>query len=273
MYTEYYNLTEYPFNITADPNFFYASARHADAYANVEYGIRQRKGIMVITGEIGTGKTTLIRTVMAYMEANVKTAMVLNPNFSDTQLLQIILADLGIRNKSTDKFELVNWLNEYLIEETQAGNNVVIIIDEAQNLSVEQLENIRLLSNLETTKEKLLQIILVGQPELNDKLRLHELRQLNQRVSVRFHVVPLSKQETTEYILRRLEIASIDNKPKVTITDAGYDAIFRHTRGTPRMINVLCDRALLAGFVAGIKVLDKDLIDQCAEEVFSYEYN
>src|SRR3989338_5308771 len=186
MYNEFYKFEENPFNITADPDFFFSSSKHAEAYSHLTYGIKQRKGIIVITGEIGTGKTTLCRTLLNKLEDNIKSAFILNPSFSEIQLLSLILKDFGIVTKSKNKFALVTALNEFLIEQSSVGNNVVLIIDEAQNLGIKQLEQVRLLSNLETEKDKLLQIVLVGQPELLDKLQLDALRQLNQRVTVRF---------------------------------------------------------------------------------------
>jgi general secretion pathway protein A len=272
MYKDFYQFKELPFNITADPDFFFSSARHLDAFANINFGVMQRKGIIVVTGEIGTGKTTLIRTFLSKQERNIKTALILNPNFSDTQLLQYIVRDLGIPGKFSNKFALINALNDFLLRETELGNNVVIIIDEAQNLSIRQLESIRLLSNLETTKEKLLQIVLVGQPELYEKLKLPALRQLNQRITVRFHMQPLEREEVARYIEHRLNVASIDGKSTVRLTDEAMAAIFHHSTGSPRMINILCDRVLLAGFLKEAHVLDKELVNCCAEEVFAYEY-
>lgn len=272
MYREYYQFKEWPFNITADPDFFFASGKHADAFENLKFGVNQRKGIIVVTGEIGTGKTTLIRTFLARNQPNIKTALILNPNVSDTELLKFIVKDFGILVKNSSKYSLINALNEFLLHETARGNNAVIIIDEAQNLSIRAMESIRLLSTLETTKEKLLQVILVGQPELYNKLKLPTLRQLNQRICVRFHLVPLSKAEVHLYVLHRLRIASIESESTVRFTEDAISAIYEHSHGSPRMINILCDRALLAGFIKEVFVIDKDLVNCCAEEVFSYEY-
>lgn len=272
MYLEYYQFKELPFNITADPDFFFPSARHVDAFENLRFGITQRKGILVLTGEIGTGKTILIRTLLAQNPPNTKTALVLSPNMSDLELLKSIVKDFGISGKLTSKYALINALNEFLLHENQRGNNAVIIIDEAQNLSIRAMESIRLLSTLETTKEKLLQVILVGQPELYRKLRLPALRQLNQRITVRFHLEPLSKSETELYIPHRLRVASLAHESTVRFTEEAISAIHEHSAGAPRMINILCDRALLAGFIKELFVIDKDVVNHCAEEVFSYEY-
>lgn len=268
MYKEFYHLRENPFNVTSDPDFFFSSAHHGEAFSHLLYGIQQRKGIIVITGEIGTGKTTLCRMLLNRLDKSVKTALILNPSFSPIQLLQIILNDLGIKGNFKNKFALVGALNNFLLEETGRGHNIVIIIDEAQNLSVKQLEQIRLLSNLETEKEKLLQLVLIGQPELAEKLKLSSLRQLNQRVSVRYHIMPLNKDEVRAYINHRLKIARSDapNHP-VRFTDNAIDLIYERSQGTPRMINILCDRALLAGFIAEAGAIDENIVQRSIEEV------
>ncbi len=269
MYKEFYHLHESPFNVTSDPDFFFSSAHHIEAFSHLFYGIQQRKGIIVITGEIGTGKTTLCRMLLNKLDKNVKTALILNPNFSAIQLLQIILNDLGIEGNFKNKFALVSALNGFLLRETSHGHNVVVIIDEAQNLSVRQLEQIRLLSNLETEKEKLLQIVLIGQPELTEKLKLSSLRQLNQRVTVRYHIMPLSKEEVRDYIHHRLNIARLPEDPRrrVNFPDNAIDLIYEKSRGTPRMINILCDRALLAGFIAETHTINDTIVQRSVEEV------
>lgn len=267
MYKKFYNLKENPFSVTADPDFFYSSPRHDEAISHLSYGIQERKGILVITGEIGTGKTTLCRTLLTRLDKQIKTALILNPNFSEIQLLQIILKDFGLQSASKDKYILINTLNEFLIDESNQGNNVCLIVDESQNLGVRQLEQIRLLSNLETTKDKLLQIILVGQPELCDKLKLTSLRQLNQRIAVRFHLTPLNKNEIHNYVLHRLRIASHDQKIIANFTDEAIRLIYEISAGTPRLINILCDRALLAGFSTNNKTIDEKIITNSSREV------
>jgi general secretion pathway protein A len=269
MYKDYFNLKENPFNITADPDFYFSSTKHNEAFGHLLYGINQRKGIIVISGEIGTGKTTLCRTLLTQLDEEIKTALILNPSFSDTQLLKLIIKDLGIETKARNRFDLVDALNNFLLKETSLGNNVVVIIDEAQNLKPKQLEQIRLLSNLETEKEKLLQIVLVGQPELLEKLKLPELRQLNQRVSVRYSIPPLQQPELQSYIDHRINLAYTGNgsNNKPLFTDEAVKAIFEHSQGTPRMINILCDRALLAGFAQEMKSINEQIIHQCAKEV------
>lgn len=272
MYNDFYKLTENPFNITSDPSFFFSSIRHEEAFNHLNYGIRSRKGIIVITGEIGTGKTTLCRTLLNRLDDKIKTALILNPSFSDLQLLQMMINDLGIKCQKKSKLDLVGAITLFLVEESSRGNNVAVIIDECQNLNIRQLEQIRLLSNLETEKEKLLQIILVGQPELCDKLNNPALRQLNQRVTVRYHILPLDKDEISRYIHHRLKIAGAS--PKLQFTANAINAIFTHSKGTPRLINILCDRALLAGFVRETFTIDEDLIHDSAKEMqISYEYH
>ncbi|MDP2653891.1 MAG: AAA family ATPase [Candidatus Omnitrophota bacterium] len=269
MYKEYYNLAENPFNVTSDPAFYFSSSRHAEAFSHLVYGIQERKGILVVTGEIGTGKTTLCRTLLNQLDPHIKTALILNPYFSETQLLQLIIKDLGITGEYKNKLTLITALNDFLLEQASHGNNVVLVIDEAQNLRVRQLEQLRLLSNLETEKAKLLQILLVGQPELLDKLKLDSLRQLNQRVSVRYHILPLEKNEIPEYINHRIKVAcrSKNGKLPVTFTPGAVDALFTLSKGTPRVINILCDRALLAGYVAESHNIDEQMVYKCAREI------
>ena len=265
MYKEFYSFKEHPFNITSDPSFFFASSKHQEAFHHLQYGIESRKGIVVITGEIGTGKTTLCRTLLNRLDKKIKTALILNPNFSDLQLLQMIIHDLGLNCPQGNKLDLVNALSQFLLEQSAKGNNVAVIIDECQNLDIEQLEEIRLLSNLETEKEKLLQIILVGQPELLEKLRDPGLRQLNQRVAVRYHILPLEKNEVADYIRHRLTTAGAD--PRLSFAPDAMHMIYDYSGGTPRLINILCDRALLAGFVEETFTITADVIRQSAREV------
>jgi len=272
MYNDFYNLKESPFNITSDPDFFFSSSRHEEAFSHLIYGISSRKGIIVITGEIGTGKTTLCRTLLNRLDKTVKTALILNPNFSDLQLLQMIINDLNINCTKKSKLDLVGAITLFLLEESSKGNNVAVVIDECQNLNIRQLEQIRLLSNLETEKEKLLQIILVGQPELCEKLRDPALRQLTQRVTVRYHILPLQKNEIEDYINHRLKIAGASSK--LLFTPQAVETIFTVSQGIPRIINILCDRALLAGYTKGTFTIDHSLIQESAKETqFSYEYH
>jgi general secretion pathway protein A len=265
MYEKFYGFQERPFNVTADPNFFYLSRKHQEAFSHLIYGIQDRKGIMEITGEIGTGKTTLCRALLNHLDRKTKTAFILNPYLSQLQLLQAIVADFGINTKARNKLTLINALNEFLLQESAVGNNVVLLIDEAQNLSLKQLEQVRLLSNLETEKCKLLQIVLVGQPELWEKLRTVNLRQLNQRIAVRYHILPLDQDEVAEYIKHRLHVAGA--KSKIEFSPDALEEVFCYTGGTPRLINILCDRALLAGFVLETNTISSDIIKKCIEEL------
>lgn len=274
MYLDFYELKENPFNVTADPEFFFLSKSHSEALSHLLYGIEMRKGILVITGEIGTGKTTLCRKLLQNADAKTKFALLLNPNFSEIELLQVILHDFGVSSLSQNKFELLNKLNTFLIKTSKKGNNVVVIIDEAQNLCVTQLEQIRLLSNLETEKHKLLQVILVGQPELDEKLKLPELRQLRQRISVSYHIQPLAKMDVKNYIYHRIVKVIKNPLPmrNIVFSEEAIDAIYQHSQGAPRLINLLCDRALLASFVAESYSINGTIIENCAKEILYCEH-
>lgn len=268
MYKAFFGFKENPFNVTCDPDFFFPSAHHEEAFAHLIFGIQQRKGILVITGEIGTGKTTLCQTLISRLDQKIKTALILNPYFSETQLLRLIVTDLGIKGNFKNKLDLIQALNTYLLEQSAEGNNVAVIIDEAQNLKPRQLEQIRLLSNLETQKNKLLQIILVGQPELLDLLHVDSLKQLNQRISVRYHMLPLQEEETQRYIEHRLRLASVtqNGQPPAQFTKEAFSAVYRFSKGTPRLINIICDRALLNGFVKETRTIDEQIICKSARE-------
>ncbi len=275
MYHQYYQLKENPFNVTADPSFFFSSAIHSAAISNLLYGIEQRKGIMLITGEVGTGKTTLCRELLKKVNSKTHFAFILNPKCSELQMLQMIIRDLGIKQTSRHKFGLMQVLNDFLLQETALDNNVVLIIDEAQNLTINQLEQIRLLSNLETEKEKLLQIILVGQPELYEKLQCAALRQVRQRIAVYFSLQPLGKEEVKYYIDHRLNLAMqpVFLKQKIRFTEHAINSIYQFSQGSPRTINMICDRALLAGFVAETHSIDQNIIENCAKEVLYCEHH
>ena len=265
MYLNYYSLKEKPFNVTADPNFLYLSKKHKEAISHMQYGIQERMGFLEITGEIGAGKTTVCKALMNQMDRNTKTAFILNGNLSETQLLQAILEDFGIQVKTKNKIAMLNELNKFLLEQLEQRNNVVLIIDEAQNLRPSLLEQVRLLSNLETEKEKLLQIILVGQPELREKLASRELKQLRQRIAIRYHIRPLSRHESEGYISHRLNVAGAVNGDifhKNAIED-----IFKFSGGIPRLINIACDKSLLAGYAADRKTIDSDIVKKCINEI------
>jgi len=269
MYCKFYGLKERPFNVTSDPTFFFLSQKHKEALSHLLYGVSQRKGIIVLTGEIGTGKTTLCRFLLNQLSKNVKTAFILNPHFSEIQLLEAIIKDFGIAAKSKSRLSLILELNRFLLRESEAQNNVVLIIDEAQNLKPSLLEHVRLLSNLETEKDKLLQVVLVGQPELNHRLNLYDLRQLRQRIMVRYHISPLEQDEIKSYIYHRLNIAAANNN-RIEFTNDAIELISNFSCGTPRLINMICDRALLAGFVAEVNTIDLNIVTKCADELNSY---
>jgi general secretion pathway protein A len=265
MYEKFFGFAEAPFNQTPDPHFFFPALPHEDALSQVLFGITHRKGFIVITGEAGTGKTTLCRHLLETIDPSVKTALIQSHGFTTVELLLSVNQEFGIKCRSTSMKELVDELHQFLLDTSAVGGNAVLMIDEAQNLSVECLEEIRLLSNLETTKEKLLQIILLGQPELADTLRLIELRQLAQRVALRAHLVPLDLEQTRLYIASRLRTAG--GVAKVNFTAKAVERVHVLSGGIPRLINALCDKALIAGFISEKKVIDEDLIEEAGREV------
>lgn len=264
MYCQFYGLKEQPFNITADPSFFFFSKEHKEAFSHLIYGINERKGIIVVTGEIGTGKTTLCRALLDRLPRNIHSAFIINPHFSEVQLLKAIVTDFGIDSLAKTRLTIIFELNKFLLRAAEKGENVVLIIDEAQNLRPGELEQIRLLSNLETEKAKLIQIVLIGQPELNHRLELYHLRQLKQRIMVRYHILPLEKDEIEEYINHRLTLAGSDGRIKFDLQ--AIEAVYRFSQGTPRLINFICDRALLAGFVTGKTDIEETIINRCIDE-------
>jgi len=248
MYQSFYGFREMPFNITPDPRFLFFSHRHREAFNHILFGIRERKGFIQVTGEVGAGKTTVCRAVLEELGPQVRTALILNPCLTSMQLLRTLLIELGLAPQR-DKVACLHLLNEFLLQQLAEGRDVVLFIDEAQDLEPELLEEVRLLSNLETDQRKLLQIVLIGQPELREKLEARRLRQLRQRITVRYHLSPLSRLETALYIQHRLQVAGANGVP--SFNRWAIRRIHGYSRGIPRLINAVCDKALLCGYVTG----------------------
>lgn len=264
MYEAYFGFAEMPFNITPDPRFVYFSKHHQEAISAMRYGVEYRRGFIQVTGEIGAGKTTLSRALLEQLGDGVHSALVLNPKLSDLELLQTIVEDFGIKPQGKKRKDYFDALNKFLIEETQKGNNAVLIIDEAQLLTPRSLEQIRLLSNLETPRHKLLQIILMGQPELKDLISRADLTQLRQRITVRFHLPALSRDEVAQYLEHRLKIGGTNER---IFQEDAIATISELSGGIPRIINVLADRALLGGFAKGTRQINADLVECAAADL------
>lgn len=274
MYEDYYGFVEKPFSLTPDPRFLYRSETHANAFDLLQYAIHRREGFVVITGDIGTGKTTLCRAVLDELDHRTFTALVLNPFLSEEDLLQLILQDFGVvsreevkkgRLAGISKQDLIDALNEFLISLLPLGASALLVVDEAQNLPLQVLEQIRILSNLETDKEKLLQVVLVGQLNLQTLLRSPEMRQLDQRVSIRYELKPLTRRETAAYVEHRLAIAG--GARAVSFTPRALDLLHRFSGGTPRLINLLCDRALLGGYAARTNRIEPGPVVKAAQNL------
>ncbi|MCQ9205017.1 MAG: AAA family ATPase [Omnitrophica bacterium] len=264
MYLDLYGLKKSPFNITSDPQFFFESQSHKEASAALLYGIQEKKGIILITGEVGTGKTTLCKFLLNILTSDVKTSLILNPYFSEVQLLRAIIEDFGLTLIKKTRLDIIKRLNSFLVDVALTGGNAVLIVDEAQNLTSRQLEQIRLLSNLETSQEKLLQIVLVGQPELITKLKKFDLRQIYQRIFIKYHLSPLKEEEVKGYVEFRLQKAGAQ---EIDILPESYKSIYEFSRGIPRLINKLCDRVLLFGFAKGSKIFNPDMFKVCIKEL------
>ena len=252
MYAQFYGLRESPFALTPDPRYLFMSEPHKEALASAVYGVQERKGFVLILGEVGTGKTTLIRHLLGRFGPNIRSVFVFNPAVSFMELLQLMLRDLELPCPSMRRVEMIDTLNDYLLKEAAAGRYVVVIIDEAQHLSPTVLEEVRMLSNLETARGKLIQILLVGQPELGEKLGRPELRQLRQRISLVAELKPLSYEDTVRYITHRLEVAGREGGG--LFSRRALKVIYRASGGIPRLVNVICDKALVLGYGAEAKV-------------------
>ena len=268
MYLAFFGIAEKPFAITPDPRYLYLGRHHADALAHLVYGINDAGGFIQLTGEVGTGKTTTIRSLLARAPKNAEIALVINPRLSPLDFLQTICEELGVGvpDDAVDNAkELVDQLNHYLLRAHAAGRRVVLIVDEAQNLSVEVLEQVRLLTNLETASQKLLQIILIGQPELRELLGRNDLRQLAQRITARFHLQPLAQEETIAYVRHRLRVAGSTSD---IFSAAALREVHRLSGGVPRVINIICDRALLGAYTEDHHRVSSSLVRRAASEIF-----
>jgi len=272
MYTSFFGLGEKPFAITPDPRYLYLSERHAEALAHLMYGINESGGFIQLTGEVGTGKTTVVRTLLSRIPHHADVAVILNPRITPVEFLLTICEELGVALEAADRDsvkQMVDALNRRLLSAHAEGRRVIVIVDEAQNLSAEVLEQVRLLTNLETATQKLLQIILIGQPELRELLDRTDLRQLAQRITGRYHLKPLSGEETLQYVRHRLRVAGASGE---IFTPAALREVYRLSSGIPRVINVCCDRALLGAYTQEQRKLGPALVRRAAGEVYGRRF-
>lgn len=265
MYKNFFGFNERPFKLVPNPAYLFLSKSHEEALAHLTYAVIQGEGFMEITGEVGTGKTTLCRAFLEHLDNDTKAAYIFNPNLDSVELLKAINDEFNIPSDADNTKDLIDTLNAFLIEQKTQGKNTILLIDEAQNLTNEVLEQLRLLSNLETAKHKLLYIILVGQPELNEKLNSHELRQLRQRISLSCRLIPLSFKDVRNYIQHRINVAS--GKPGIQFDDAAYRSIYNYSQGIPRLINIVCDRALLTAFGLDQKEITQKIVRASIKEL------
>ena len=265
MYLEYYGLKEPPFDITPNPRFLFYSAKHREAFNHLLYGIRERKGFVQLTGEVGAGKTTLCRAMLEQLNGQFSTALILNPVLSADELMQAIAMEYGLPVNGLDRLNTLAVINQFLLQQVERGKDTVLIVDEAQDLTDELLEQVRLLSNLETDDRKLLQIVLMGQPELRDRLNNPRLRQLRQRITVRYHLPPLNRYEVSHYIQHRLDISGAKGAPR--FTRPALWRVCRYSGGIPRLVNAVCDKALLAGFVQQTECINYRMIGLAMREL------
>lgn len=265
-YLQFYGLKEAPFTITPNPRFLYLSAKHREALNHLLYGIRERKGFVQLTGEVGAGKTTLCRALLEELPPEqYSTALILNPALKADHMMAAIATEFGLDVRKKDRFQILQILNHFLLEEMAKGRDVVLIIDEAQNLTNDLLEQVRMISNLETDDRKLLQIVLMGQPELRDRLNDHSLRQLRQRITVRYHLRPLRFAEVKDYIRHRLHVSGANGTPYFSVP--AIWRIFSYSKGIPRLVNAVCDKCLLAGFVTQREGIDFGLAARAVREL------
>jgi general secretion pathway protein A len=267
MYKSFYNLQRNPFEITPDPSFLFPTTRHNEALASLYYGVTSHRGFVVLTGEVGTGKTLILRSLLGLLQRrDVAFALIFNPTLSPLEFMRYIARDFGLPVGDKAKDELIHILNSFLLQRHQKGLTTILVVDEAHHLSPELLEEIRLLTNLETSQQKLLQIVLAGQPELDLKLDSHELRQLKQRIALRCQLEPLNLNETREYMRRRLRIAGAAGANEIFSAPA-IEAVFRHSHGIPRIINTICENALLAGYAKHAATVTSEIIDGAARDL------
>lgn len=265
MYKKFFGLRENPFNVNPDPRYLYMTSHAQEALACLTYGIQNRKGFVMLTGEVGTGKTTLLNKLLDWLHREgIPTAFVFNPRLNVSQFLDFMMADFGLPCEPKMKGQTLLKFNHWLLERHRAGETAVLVVDEAQNLSPQVMEEIRLLTNLETSTEKLLQIVLAGQPELEAKLSQPQLRQLRQRITLRSKTHPLTRQEATAYVAERLRIAGADGHP--IFQAESLDAVYRYSKGIPRVVNLLCEHALISAFVDQQQVVRAEVIDEVARE-------
>jgi general secretion pathway protein A len=247
VYLEFYGLKQAPFDLTPNPRFLFHSGKHREALNHLLYGIHERKGFVQLTGEVGAGKTTLCRALLEQLDGHFSTAVILNPVLNAEELMRSIATEFGLEARGHNRLDAVAAITEFLLKQVGQNRECVLIIDEAQNLTEDLLEQVRLLSNIETDDRKLLQIVLMGQPELRDRLNSHRLRQLRQRITVRYHLKALTRFEVTQYIQHRLELAGAKGVP--FFTRPGLWRVYFYSQGIPRLVNAVCDKALLAGYV------------------------
>lgn len=267
MYSAYFGLKENPFKLVPQPRYLFLSEYHRDALNCLIYGIEEKKGFILVTGGIGTGKTTICRSLLKSLGDSVETALIFNTAISELDLLETMMTEYGISlpGGQRSKKIYVDALNEFLLRKFAAGKNVVLLIDEAQNLSHGVLEQVRMLSNLETEREKLIQIVLIGQPELNNALMLPALRQLNERITVRHDLRPLSPRDVRSYIEYRLQVAG--GPGSIRFTSGAFRLIYGFTEGIPRRINAVCDRALLIAYTKGVSDIDRKLVKLAVQDI------
>ncbi len=265
MYLEYYGLTEPPFDITPNPRFLFYSAKHREAYNHLLYGIRERKGFVQMTGEVGAGKTTLCRAMLEALDDRYATALILNPVMSADELMKAVAMEFGLQVKGMDRLDTLGVINQFLLKQVQNRKESVLIVDEAQDLTDDLLEQVRLLSNLETDNRKLLQIVLMGQPELRDRLNNPRLRQLRQRITVRYHLSPLNRYEVNRYVHHRIQVSGGNGAPH--FTRPALWRVYNYSKGIPRLVNAVCDKALLAGCVQHSDEINFRMVGRAVREL------